>query len=208
MDKLYKDRVDIINRWFANGETSNKKTMDDWAKSRAALLDELFDTYAMDDNLNPMKDDMNDIISCFPDFLIAPASTKYHGAYSGGLFDHSIAVLKAVYELSDVIKVESINPIAVLFHDLCKCDMYTEKDGKYQYAANVISIDHGSESLRRMMNCGIVPPERWQFAIAYHMGAFSDDSLQRTNYGKACEKYPEVLLLHTADMIASKIMHI
>jgi hypothetical protein len=40
------------------------------------------------------------------------------------------------------------------------------------------------------------------------MGAFSEDSLQRTNYGKACEKYPEVLLLHTADMIASKIMHI
>ena len=203
MDKLYRYRVDIVNGWFANGETKSK-TM----KDREELLNVIFDTYAMDYNLNPMKDDMNDILSCFPDFLIAPASTKYHGAYNGGLFDHSIAVLKAAYELSDVIKVESINPVAVLFHDLCKCDMYIEKDGKYQYDANVVSIDHGPESVRRMMNCGIIPPERWQFAIAYHMGAFSEDSLQRTNYGKACEKYPEVLLLHTADMIASKIMHI
>ena len=25
-------------------------------------------------------------------FFTAPASTKYHGAYEGGLFDHSLAV--------------------------------------------------------------------------------------------------------------------
>lgn len=32
-------------------------------------------------------------------FFDAPASTKYHGNYAGGLFDHSLAVteLKALY---------------------------------------------------------------------------------------------------------------
>lgn len=30
-------------------------------------------------------------------FFTAPASTKYHGNYEGGLFDHNYAVLKNMY---------------------------------------------------------------------------------------------------------------
>ena len=30
------------------------------------------------------------------DFFKAPASTKYHGAYAGGLFDHSMNVANAL----------------------------------------------------------------------------------------------------------------
>ena len=33
-------------------------------------------------------------------FFSAPASTKYHGAYEGGLFDHSFAVMNFLVELS------------------------------------------------------------------------------------------------------------
>ena len=34
------------------------------------------------------------------DFLVAPASTKYHGSYEGGLFDHSVSVLKNLLDFT------------------------------------------------------------------------------------------------------------
>ena len=34
-------------------------------------------------------------------FFKAPASTKYHGNYEGGLFDHSCAVMKALVDLTE-----------------------------------------------------------------------------------------------------------
>lgn len=40
--------------------------------------------------------------------------------------------------------------------------------------------------------------------IRYHMGAYTDKS-EWEYYGRAIEKYPNVLWTHTADMIASKI---
>lgn len=61
-------------------------------------------------------------------FTTAPASTKYHGSYTGGLLDHSINVM---YILSTLTKNNPIiwqrpeSPIIVgLFHDICKTDQY------------------------------------------------------------------------------------
>ena len=34
-------------------------------------------------------------------FFTAPASTKYHGNYEGGLFDHSLKVTEMLLELTD-----------------------------------------------------------------------------------------------------------
>lgn len=34
-------------------------------------------------------------------FFDAPASTTHHGAYEGGLFDHSLAVAKALVKLTE-----------------------------------------------------------------------------------------------------------
>ena len=34
-------------------------------------------------------------------FFDAPASTKYHGNYKGGLFDHSFAVTEALVDLTE-----------------------------------------------------------------------------------------------------------
>ena len=39
------------------------------------------------------------------DFFTAPASTKYHGAYPGGLVDHSLNVYLAFYEPLDAMKI-------------------------------------------------------------------------------------------------------
>ena len=64
------------------------------------------------------------------DFYTAPASTKYHGAYPGGLVDHSLCVyynLKSLVEnkhLTDTISEDSIKIVALL-HDLDKMNKYT-----------------------------------------------------------------------------------
>ena len=62
-------------------------------------------------------------------FFSAPASTKYHGAYAGGLYDHSRAVFWRLYRLTIDNKLEWQRPespfIVGMFHDLCKYDQYS-----------------------------------------------------------------------------------
>ncbi len=64
---------------------------------------------------------------CKADFFQAPASTKYHGAYVGGLCQHSLDVYEYAQKLAFLspvsISAESL-AIASLFHDVCKCNMY------------------------------------------------------------------------------------
>ena len=66
------------------------------------------------------------------DFFTAPASTKYHSNFEGGLCFHSLNVYKRFINLlkneygenwQDNISLESATIIA-LFHDLCKIDTY------------------------------------------------------------------------------------
>ena len=60
------------------------------------------------------------------DFYTAPASTKYHDSFEGGLCYHSIQVyecLKAHYIGTDY-SLETITIVA-LFHDICKTGFYT-----------------------------------------------------------------------------------
>lgn len=54
------------------------------------------------------------------DFFFAPASTKYHGAYEGGLFDHSLTVMNSLVELSE--KMVSIGREKKV-HSLSECFM-------------------------------------------------------------------------------------
>ena len=61
------------------------------------------------------------------DFFTAPASTRFHAAYEGGLLEHSLNVYqvfrdKHFEEGSD--DPESV-AIVTLLHDLCKAGFYT-----------------------------------------------------------------------------------
>lgn len=149
-------------------------------------------------------------------FFSSPASTKYHGAYDGGLFDHSLEVYRCALKLAKAFDMDDINKIsfeACMFHDLCKVGLYEKrsihnipKDSfpkEYAYADNYIALPHGSESVVRIRTLGIRIPRRWEIAVAYHMGAFEADNAR--TYGNYCERIPDLLLLHTADMMASKI---
>jgi HD superfamily phosphohydrolase YqeK len=64
------------------------------------------------------------------DFFTAPASTKYHGNYEGGLCDHSIGVYERLVRLNEIYEAR-VEPesaaIAALFHDVCKIDFYKRR---------------------------------------------------------------------------------
>lgn len=75
------------------------------------------------------REGLEDLLSWLQkaDFFTAPASTRYHGAYEGGLCEHSMDVFRMAlkgmsgYELE--LSLESV-AIATLFHDLCKVNFY------------------------------------------------------------------------------------
>lgn len=144
-------------------------------------------------------------------FFTAPASTKYHGAYEGGLFDHSLEVAKQLVNLTDKLGLEWTSPnspiVVGLFHDLCKCDNYVWdiETNSYKYNPEIIIPGHGEKSVIMLQN--FIPLTDEEIAcIRWHMGAYEKDPKMWEYYNRAIENYPNVLYTHTADMIASKIV--
>lgn len=146
-------------------------------------------------------------------YFDAPASTKYHSAYSGGLFDHSREVTKQLLILTEKLGLEWYNArspyIIGMLHDLCKCDAYKRTiDDFVPYMRNedILLDGHGEKSVilaQQILNGRLTTEEI--ACIRWHMGAFDDK--ERWNYYKnAIIQYPNVLYTHTADMIASTIL--
>ena len=141
-------------------------------------------------------------------FYTMPASTRFHGVFAGGLMVHSLRVYWCALKLAPAFGMtpDEIDANACIFHDLVKVGAYNYDtfSGTYKYNYDALTLPHGSESLRRIHTYNIpLKSEAWEFAVAYHMGAFEQDNMQM--FSKACERYKEVLLLHTADMMATKI---
>lgn len=74
------------------------------------------------------------------DFFTAPASTRFHLAYEGGLCEHSVHVWKRLRRLysDEIANGQALTPeqeetvaICGLLHDVCKCDVY-KKDYRNQ----------------------------------------------------------------------------
>ncbi len=156
------------------------------------------------------------------DFFTAPASTRYHGAYEGGLLRHSLNVyeclvaylererVKEQYKLS--VSDETAAVVALL-HDVCKVNFYTvsyrnsknDKTGQWEklpyYTINdTLPYGHGEKSV--YMVSGFIRLSREEaMAIRWHMG-FSGIEDKNT-IGAALEKYPLAFALSVADMEAS-----
>lgn len=143
-------------------------------------------------------------------FFEAPASTKYHGAYAGGLYDHSLATAKALVNLTEKLGLKWERPespyIVGMYHDLCKYDNYVWdiETGKYKYDPEIIIPGHGEKSIMIAQRYIYLTDEEIA-CIRWHMGAYETDTKMWEYYGRAIERYPNVLYTHTADMIASKI---
>ncbi len=140
-------------------------------------------------------------------FFTSPASTKYHGNYEGGLFDHSRSVTEALVELTRNNNLKwqhERSPWVVgMFHDLCKCDSYKEVNGVYQYNTDTLLSGHGDKSVM-IASTLLKLTEEEVMCIRYHMGAFTEKE-EWNKYTGAIHSYPNVLWTHQADMIASHV---
>lgn len=149
-------------------------------------------------------------------YFTAPASTKYHGAHEGGLFDHSFAVTAELVKLTEVnnLKWDDIrSPVVVgLFHDICKMDQYKhpvedmENTNQWIFSDDTLLKGHGDKSVM-ILASHIQLTEEEVMCIRYHMGAFTDKS-EWNDYTRAIHKYQNVLWTHHADMLASHVMGI
>ena len=153
------------------------------------------------------------------DFFNAPASTRFHGDYPGGLADHSVHVWEELVRLLRAypeVKVtgETVAVVSLL-HDLCKVGCYkTEMRNKkengiwksvpfYTFKEDFCYGGHGSKSvflIQRFMPLS----EQEAVAINCHMG-FADRSPGDYSLGGAYEQFPLAWLLHVADESASYI---
>lgn len=155
------------------------------------------------------------------DFFSAPASTRFHGSYEGGLVEHSLNVydcltdylnrerVKKVYKL--MYDNESI-AIVSLLHDICKVNCYKagtrnvkDANGVWQTVNTYEFHDdmpygHGEKSV--YIITGFMKLTREEaFAIRYHMGFSGTEDVR--NVGDSFEKFPLSFALATADMEAT-----
>lgn len=153
-------------------------------------------------------------------FFTAPASTKYHGAHEGGLFQHSAAVMKALVGLTESCHLDWQNErspyIVGMFHDLCKIDQYRNTsygltlDGQplhnpceWEYNPHTLLKGHGEKSVMLLSQFYTLTEEEI-LCIRYHMGAFTQKE-EWNDYTGAIHAYPNVLWTHQADMLASHV---
>lgn len=152
------------------------------------------------------------------DFFEQPASTQFHGNVPGGLAIHSLEVLRQAVNLMDAwprtVDADSV-VVCALLHDVCKIGAYrTEKRNRkdargdweqydfWTYADNPFPFGHGEKSVM-WVNRFIPLTEDEMLAIRWHMGAWEDGPMR--DLSKAMER-PLALLIHTADMLASKLI--
>ena len=132
----------------------------------------------------------------------APASSRHHLAFEGGLAIHSVNVVDLLLEFRAFADRRSCYLVGML-HDLVKCQSYEKLDGFWKYKAPAFP-GHGSASALIAAELGIElnPVER--AAINWHMGSFDIQGSDREAYNAALKKYPrELVLTHAADHLAS-----
>jgi len=162
------------------------------------------------------------------DFFSAPASSRFHGNYQGGLLEHSLHVLEfSLVNLNWMLKYkpeleesrESLI-IAALFHDVCKINQYIWGDeqftkindgtrdrwAKYQTYKfeDKFPMGHGEKSVYYISK-HIVLTTSEVLAIRWHMG-YSEpgtqfDGLTKYAYQTASQD-PLVKIIHAADVVS------
>ena len=158
------------------------------------------------------------------DFFTAPASARYHGAYEGGLCDHSLNVYHCLVDYLQRERVQELYgleysdesiAIVALLHDLCKIGCYKkgtrnvkDESGKWQTVPSYTFDDplpygHGEKSVY-IANGYIRLTREEAMAIRWHMGGF-DESVKGGSFAlaHAFEKYPLAVKLHLSDLEAT-----
>lgn len=161
------------------------------------------------------------MLSSSSDFFTAPASTRYHGNYSGGLLEHSLNVYDCLCDYLSRSKVrdeygleysDETIAIVALLHDLCKMNVYKGsfrnvkgEDGTWRQVPSynfedTLPYGHGEKSVYIISGFMRLTREE-AFAIRYHMG-FSGEENKNT-VGNALGMFPLALAVNIADMEAT-----
>lgn len=152
------------------------------------------------------------------DFFTAPASTRFHGAFEGGLVLHSLNVFSQLKGLCQHFGCDATPEsvaIVALFHDVCKVGTYkiemrwrkNSQNQWEQYPSFLRKEDyafggHGSKSVYLVQYFMKLEPEE-AAAINCHMGQW-----ESTQYGNPSEVYERnklAWLLHVADEAATYV---
>ena len=161
------------------------------------------------------------LLSPSSDFFTAPASSRFHSCYEGGLVEHSVNVYECLKSYLDSSRVkenfgfeytdESIAIVALL-HDLCKVNVYKKgfrniKDEKGMWQRidtfefdDKLPYGHGEKSVYIISGYMKLTREE-AFAIRYHMGYSSTEDAR--NVAAAFEMFPLAFALSTADSEAT-----
>lgn len=165
-------------------------------------------------------------------FYKAPASTRFHGNFEGGLCVHTLQVIFQCFKFAQPVlddffctkyaeEMERLTAedifVAALSHDFCKAESYETnfrntkdifgnwtKKSYYSVRGDLRNLGHGNESVLLLLECmpSLIKNRTVIEAVSRHMG-FSDLSdLERMNYSNFLTN-PLVVLLQLADQTAA-----
>ena len=187
--------------------------------------------------LSVERDGINELVEFIrkSDFYKAPASTRFHSSYEGGLLQHSLNVYQCLVSKYEApiwsenlkeFKKDSIILVSLL-HDLCKIYFYEkEYRNKKIYSESGSKRDAGGRFDWETVETYTIDDKyplghgaksvifiqhfikldmKEILAIVHHMG-FSEPKEEYNSVGKSMETCPLVLALHEADMEATYLM--
>ena len=155
------------------------------------------------------------------DFFKAPASTRFHSNFAGGLCEHSVKVFMRFREMCETEygaewiekNIETLSIIALL-HDICKVGCYkpdfrnVKVNGEwvqkpYFSFEDPLPYGHGEKSV--YVISGFIKLTREEaMAINWHMGAFDARNLDgHFPVSNAFTMFPLCVLFAAADMMTS-----
>ena len=157
------------------------------------------------------------------DFYKAPASTRFHGSFEGGLLEHSMKVYeilkhKVKNSLLDLNVSDDTLIIIALLHDICKVNFYkvdyrNAKNERGEWAKvpyytvdDTIPYGHGEKSVMMITEYMKLTVEE-KYCIRWHMG-FTEPKEAYNTLGQAFKKFPLALILHEADLEATYFYNI
>ncbi len=179
------------------------------------------------ENIDYVIEDLEDI-----GFFEAPASSRNHFNFEGGLVEHSLNVYKIAIMLKE--QMQKLRPdvvsripddsiaIAALLHDVCKADIYKkvtkkirneigvwEAQESYNIDYSNFPLGHGEKSVIMLLRSGLDLSDDEIIAIRWHMGSWDlafQSSEMVGNQRKSQDICPLLSLIHTADTLAAGIL--
>ena len=161
------------------------------------------------------------------DFFVAPASSKYHCDYAGGLCQHSLNVYDALIKLLNEFQAmagkdysEDSVKIVALLHDISKTNFYEiyyrnvkdeatgewhkEPEYKVRDPENRFIFGSHEQNSEYIIRTFFPISLEESTAILHHHGGMSWDSAKDDISG-VFDRFPLATLLHLADMVATYV---